>query len=69
MFLINKDKVVIESTVTNTGVPYCDAFDVRIKKIIETAEESKDLLILDKVKVSTFVCANFFQEVLVRSTI
>lgn len=54
---------------TNTGVPYCDAFDVRIKKIIETAEESKDLLILDKVKVSTFVCANFFQEVLVRSTI
>jgi hypothetical protein len=36
MFLINKDKVVIESIVKNTGIPYCDSYQLRMKRVIET---------------------------------
>lgn len=41
MFLINGGKVVIESIIKNSGVPYCEAFDVRLKRVIESSGESK----------------------------
>ena len=34
MHLINRDIVVIEYIVKSSGVPYCDAFDVRFKRVI-----------------------------------
>ena len=36
MFIMSKDLVVIETVVKNSGVPYCEAFDVRLKRVIET---------------------------------
>ncbi len=34
MYLINKDKVVIETLVKNSGIPYCDTYNLIIKKVI-----------------------------------
>lgn len=34
LFLMSKNKVVIESVIMSTGVPYSDTFDVRIKRVI-----------------------------------
>lgn len=38
LFIINKDKYVIEMIVKSNGVPYCDAFDLRMKKTLERAD-------------------------------
>lgn len=40
MHLLTGNKVVIESITNNKGVPYCETFDVRLKKVIESAGES-----------------------------
>lgn len=45
MFLMSKDKVVIETVVTSAGVPYCDTFDVRLKKVILSSGESKPYIL------------------------
>lgn len=40
MYLMSKDKVVIETVVNSSGVPYSDTFDVRLKKVIVNSGES-----------------------------
>lgn len=43
MYLMSGDKVVIESVIKNSKIPYCEAFDVRLKRVIESAGERKQL--------------------------
>lgn len=36
LFLISKDKYIIESYVQSSGAPYADSFHVNTRKIVET---------------------------------
>lgn len=38
LFIFSKDKYIIELIIKNQGVPYCDAFDIRMKKTVERAD-------------------------------
>jgi hypothetical protein len=38
LYFFSKDKYVIESVIQNSGVPYSDTFNIRIKKVIETVK-------------------------------
>ncbi len=62
LFIINKDKAVLEIIIKNTGVPYCDSFDIRMRRIIEGVST-------DRVKSKTEVFVNFKEKVMVQSTI
>jgi hypothetical protein len=34
LYILNKDKFIIELIVKSQGVPYCDTFDIRMKKTV-----------------------------------
>lgn len=36
LYIYSKDKYVLESVIQNSGVPYSDTFNLRMRKIIET---------------------------------
>jgi len=36
LFIISKNKFVLESIIKNNGIPYCDSFDIRIKRTVES---------------------------------
>jgi len=62
LFIFSKDKAVLEMVIKNYGVPYCDSFDVRIRRIIEGVS-------IDRVKSKTEVFVNFKEKIMVQSTI
>ena len=35
LYIVSKDKYIIESIIQNSGVPYADTFNIRMKNIIE----------------------------------
>ncbi len=37
---VSKNKYFIESTIQNSGAPYTDCFNVKLKRTIESTEES-----------------------------
>ena len=37
MHLLTGNKVVIESITCSKGVPYCETFDVRLKRVLESS--------------------------------
>ena len=45
LYLVQKDKYVIEAIVKSQGVPYCDTFDIRMRKTVSKTEERTSLSI------------------------
>ena len=42
LYFVSKNKYVIESTIQNSGAPYTDCFNVKLKRTVESVEESND---------------------------
>jgi hypothetical protein len=40
LYFYSKDKYVLVTKIENSGIPYCDYFNIRYKKVIETIAES-----------------------------
>ena len=38
LYLLNKNKYIMEAVVKTAGIPYCDAYDLRIKKTVVQQE-------------------------------
>lgn len=55
--------------IASSGVPYSDTFDVRLKRVIESVDESIISPIVDKIQVKTYLFVNFNQNVMIKSTI
>ncbi len=41
LYFVSKNKYIIQSTVQNSGAPYTDCFNVRLRRTVENYEESK----------------------------
>ena len=37
LYFYSKDKYILDTTVQNFGIPYCDYFDIRYRKVVETS--------------------------------
>ena len=40
LYFISRNKYIIESTIQNSGAPYTDCFNVKLKRTVESLEES-----------------------------
>lgn len=61
---------MIESTIQNSGAPYTDCFNVKLKRTVETGEESNFLVIfLDKVKFKAEMYVNFVKSTMMKGMI
>jgi hypothetical protein len=45
LYFYSKDKFEIDTKVSNSGIPYCEYFNIHYKKVVETVGESKYLII------------------------
>ena len=45
LYIYSKDKYVIESTIQNSGVPYADTFNLRLRKVFQTSGEGMNSII------------------------
>ena len=43
LFIISKDEYVIESTIQNSGVPYAETFNLKLKRVVTSVNESKPI--------------------------
>ncbi len=41
LYFVSKNKYIIQSIVQNSGAPYTDCFNVRLRRTVESYEESK----------------------------
>ncbi len=69
LYFISKNKYIIESTIQNSGAPYTDCFNVKLKRTVESVEESKCLSNVDKVRFRAEMHVNFVKSTMMKSMI
>lgn len=70
LYFVSKNKYIVESIIQNSGAPYTDSFNIRLKRTISSTQESTHIpLILDKVTFKVQMYVNFVKSTMMKSMI